>query len=81
MHSGREQATLNLVKRYNAMQEEFGFESMPVRGPMPLEDIQGARPAMGILRRSLDPGRNAATIQFATLRKLRSAHTNFWQSS
>lgn len=38
------------------MEEEFEFESTPVRDPMPLEDIQGARPAMGILRRSLDPG-------------------------
>jgi hypothetical protein len=75
------QANLSLVRRYYATEAELGFESTPVRGPMPLEDIQGAGPAMVILRRSLDPGRNAATVQFATVRKLRSAYTNFWQAS
>ncbi|GFH49187.1 hypothetical protein CTEN210_05663 [Chaetoceros tenuissimus] len=48
---------------------------------MPLEDNQGAGPAMVILKRSLDPGSNAATVQFGTVRKLRSTYTNFWQAS
>lgn len=75
------QANLNQLRRYYATEDELGFESTPLRGPMPLEDNQGAGPAMVILKRSLDPGRNAATVQFGTVRKLRSTYTNFWQAS
>jgi hypothetical protein len=47
------------------------------RGPFPLQDIFGAGMAINLLQRSLDPGRNSATIQFGTCRKMRSFYSNY----
>lgn len=49
----------------------------PERGPWPIKDVFGMRLACSMLLRSLDPGQNAKTIQFETLRKLRSHMSNF----
>jgi hypothetical protein len=38
-------------------------EAYPARGPFPCSDIWGMRVACAILMRSMDKGRNAATIQ------------------
>ena len=58
----------------------FGIDS-PVqdvrRGPFPLKDIQGMGVAVTMLHRSLDEGRNSRTVQFDTVRGLRSAYSNF----
>jgi hypothetical protein len=47
------------------------------RGPFPLRDQCGAGMAVNLLQRSLDPGRNSATIQFGTCRKMRSFYSNY----
>jgi hypothetical protein len=47
------------------------------RGPFPVKDIFGAALALTILQRSFDPGRNSATVQWATCRKLRSFYSNY----
>lgn len=75
------QTNLGLVRRYIKTEIELDVDTMPPRGPMPLEDTQGAGTAMVMLKRSLDRGRNARTVQFGTVRKLRSAFSNFWQAS
>jgi hypothetical protein len=49
----------------------------PPRGPFAVDDDFGMRTAVAMLRRSLDPGRNAATIQHGTARKVRSHVSNF----
>ncbi|CAJ1967732.1 unnamed protein product [Cylindrotheca closterium] len=60
----------------------FGIPSMtPVMGPFPLEDTFGMGPAACLLRRSLDPGRNKAIIQFATAPRFRSAYSNAYHAS
>jgi hypothetical protein len=58
--------------------EELGISSLPlIRKATPVEDIFGMEPAVIMLRRSLDPGRNQDTIQFSTARKVRSVHSNY----
>ncbi|CAJ1962796.1 unnamed protein product [Cylindrotheca closterium] len=60
----------------------FGIPSVtPVMGPFPLEDTFGMAIAACLLRRSLDPGRNENTIQFATARRFRSAFSNAYHAS
>jgi hypothetical protein len=53
----------------------------PPLGPFPVEDTQGMRFAVGVLLRSLDPGKNEKYVQYGTSRKMRSAISNFWSSS
>ena len=47
------------------------------RGPYPIEDVMGMIPAMISLQRSLDKGRNSKTIQWDTMRGVRSTFSNF----
>ena len=47
------------------------------RGPFPVEDVQGMVPAMVSLQRSMDHGRNSKTIQWDTMRGIRSGISNF----
>ena len=47
------------------------------RGPYPIEDVMGMVPAMISLQRSLDKGRNSKTIQWDTMRGIRSTFSNF----
>jgi hypothetical protein len=62
--------------------DEYGIPSVtPVMGPFPLEDSFGMAVAACMLRRSLDPGRNEATIQFSTARRFRSAYSNAYHAS
>ena len=56
-------------------------EVLPRMGPYPDGDTFGMGIAMSMLVRSLDPGRNEATVQFATMRRLRSAFSNAWHAS
>ena len=55
----------------------FGFHNTFVSmGPFPIEDSWGLKEACILLHRSLDTGKNDVTIQFGTMRKLRSAFSN-----
>jgi hypothetical protein len=65
--------------RYLGICRSLGLErdAYPPRGPFPVEDAWGMRVACAILIRSLDRGRNADTIQYETMRKLRSHIANF----
>ena len=47
------------------------------RGPLPVKDTWAALPACTMLLRSLDEGRNSTTVQFNTVRRLRSCITNY----
>jgi hypothetical protein len=79
----RERSTVNSNRlegvRYLKIFASMGLsdEVYPARGPFPVVDTCGMRVACAILIRSLDRGRNAATIQYETMRKLRSHMANF----
>ena len=55
--------------------------SFPPLGPFPTEDQSGIALACIMMMRSLKPGRNASRIQFETLRKTRSCHSNYSHAS
>lgn len=52
----------------------------PPRGPWPVHDVFGMKTAMVFLMRSLHKGRNAPTVQFNTVRKVRSHIANFYHT-
>ncbi|KAL7565747.1 hypothetical protein ACA910_010187 [Epithemia clementina (nom. ined.)] len=54
------------------MSPMFGFD----RGPFPLRDTMGMVPAILLLQRSLDRGKNSPTIQWDTMRGLWTAYSN-----
>ena len=49
----------------------------PLRGPFPLYDSFGMTMACTLIIRSTDRGKNSNTIQFETMRKLRTHYANF----
>ena len=53
----------------------------PPMGPFPVEDTIGMGVVMTMLIRSLDAGSNERTIQYLTMRRLRSAHSNIYNAS
>ena len=55
-------------------------QPFPSMGPLPLEDKCGMTSAVLILMRSLDPGMNAPTVQFDTIRKSRSMYSNVFHA-
>jgi hypothetical protein len=72
------------VRKIAEKGELLGFPMktvFPALGPFPVEDNQGMSMACCILMRSLDPGKNEKFVQYGTSRKMRSAYSNFWQSS
>jgi len=55
---------------------------LPHRGPFLVGDVLGLRVAIGMLIKSLEPGRYSKTYQqFETIRKLRAAYANMHMSS
>mmetsp|Transcript_23389 Transcript_23389/g.35449 ORF Transcript_23389/g.35449 Transcript_23389/m.35449 type:complete len:105 (-) Transcript_23389:3811-4125(-) len=50
-------------------------------GPFPLQDDWGMKEAIGVLDKSLDPGKYEETVQAETFQKIRSAITNIHQAS
>lgn len=52
-------------------------QALPTRGPVPANDLWGMNLACTILLDSLRPGRNSDRLQFGSIRKLRSAYSNF----
>ncbi len=59
----------------------FGDKLFRPMGPFPLEDTFGMGAAVVMLQQSLQPGRNAAIVQFGTIRKFCSAFSNAYLSS
>jgi hypothetical protein len=55
-------------------------EPYPARGPYPEADSFGMANACMLLMRSLDKGKNAPTIQYETMRGLRSHFANFFHT-
>lgn len=71
-------ANLGEHRRVVRLSERLGIqEPYPPRGPYPERDIFGMRLACMSLLRSMDTGVNTETIQFETVRKLRSHFSNF----
>jgi hypothetical protein len=66
-------------RRFLANQKLLGIASasLPPRGPFPRKDIMGLGVAAGFLLRSLDKGQNANTLQYETVRKVRSFFSNY----
>ena len=58
-----------------------GDEMLPPMGPHPVEDVVRMSLAICILQRSLDKGRNEATIQYSTTQKMKTAFANMWGAS
>jgi len=55
----------------------LGFQGIiPELGPFPAADTVGMKLAMAMVLKSLDPGVNAPTVQFDTVRQFRSAFSN-----
>ena len=52
----------------------------PAIGPFPLEDVIGMKVALTMVVKSLEPGRNAPTLQYDTIRQLRSAYSNMYHA-
>lgn len=65
--------------RYLGYCKSMGIEeeAYPRRGPFPVRDTAGMKIACAILLRSMEPGRNSSTVQYETMRKLRSHLSNF----
>jgi hypothetical protein len=75
---------LQEARRSIRIRESLGLpKSKPFgpMGPFPLDDTFGMTEAVIMLERSTDKGKNADTIQFQTMRKLRSMFNNVWQAS
>ena len=51
--------------------------AMHPRGPHPLADMSGMGVAMTVLVRTLDPGKNSATVQFSTAKAQRTFYNNY----
>jgi hypothetical protein len=62
---------------------EMGMSNppMPKLGPWKLEDEFGAGAAAIMARHSMDPGITEDTVQFETVRKMKSAFVNLYQAS
>ena len=50
-------------------------------GPFHVRDTQGIGLAVVMLLRSLDRGRHQSTLQFESVRKMRSSFSNIWHAS
>ena len=56
-------------------------DPFPAMGPFPVADSFGMKPAAVLLLKSLDVGKYAPTVQFSTMRKMRSAFSNVYLAS
>ena len=72
-------AMQNLISSW----KELALEpNLPALGPWPLEDNVGFQLALGELRYSQKPGKNKKShLQFDTIRKLRTAHAHYHEST
>ena len=76
--TGNMYTMLNVVR---TMQDKYGVSRnlryFPSQGPHPLEDTFGMFAACVMLEHLLNPGMNEATVQFGTIRRTRSALSNY----
>jgi hypothetical protein len=70
-----------MLKVVRTMRDDYGVGSshrcFPPQDPHPLEDTFGMFASCVMLEHSLNPGINEATVQFGTIRKTRSALSNY----
>ena len=86
MWSREESTVANTLRQFNKgrkLSNELGLDPVKVKlGPWPLVDNQGMQVAIKILRASQRKGRNDSTyVQFDSVRKLRAAYVNIYQTS
>jgi hypothetical protein len=76
--AGTVRANRGRFNKVMGLSEMLALENpYPERGPYPQEDSFGMKIACLLLLRSLDAGINADTIQYETMRGLRSHYSNF----
>lgn len=62
--------------------KELDFDTFPALGPYALGDDRGMRQAVGLLRRTKEPGlKKGQTIKYSTARGVRSTHSEVWKAS
>jgi hypothetical protein len=83
----RESGTVNNTRReievLKRKAQDLGIDPstlLPKMGPFLVEDKQGMGLAVCVLMRSLDEGKNEATLQFSTTQKMKSAFANMWRA-
>ena len=76
--AGNRRETEKMIKTGSDLGIEPSFEAL---GPFPLNDVQGFKVAVCMLKRSLEPGRYAIYSQFETIRKFRSTYSNIYMAS
>jgi hypothetical protein len=74
---------LSKVNRLLQIAQELGLDKPPVPrlGPCPVEDDFGMGDAIVLLKHSLDPGVTETTVQYNTVRKIKSAFVNLYHAS
>ena len=77
------QATLRAMRQLVTQLALVGVDpKLPALGPHPVSDSCGIRVAIGMLLKSLSPGRHSAIYQqFKTIRKLRAGYANVFMAS
>jgi hypothetical protein len=76
-------STLRAVKQLVRLWDQVGLSpELPALGPFPVKDSVGFRVAVGMLLKSLEPGRyNQDYQQYETIRKLRGGYSNLYMAS
>ena len=76
-------STLRAAKQLVKLWEQVGLTpDFPALGPYPVGDSVGFRVAVGMLLKSLEPGRyNQDYQQYETIRKLRAGYSNLYMAS
>ena len=82
----REPEKISSTRRDSLKLSKIGLDKglssvLPVMGHFPVEDSLGIGLAVCMLVRSLDKGRHQSTLQFKSVRKMRSAISNCWHAS
>jgi hypothetical protein len=74
---------LSKVNRVLQISHELGLDTPPVPrlGPWPVEDKFGMGAAIMLLKHSLDPGATETTVQYNTVRNMKSAFVNLYHAS
>jgi hypothetical protein len=76
-------STLRAVKQLVRLWDQVGLPpELLALGPFPVEDSVGFRVAVGMLLKSLEPGRyNQDYQQYDTIRKLQARYSNLYMAS
>ena len=75
--SGTVEATKRDSRKLTKVGSQLGLHSMlPMRGPLPVGYPQGMEITVCMLRRSLGKDKYQPTLQYQTVRKMRSTYSN-----